>query len=263
MERPSIRNTSKQKVRIESKNKLDITCIECSNTLDGKDININNSLAKCSNCNAVYKLDEDTFFSDSYNYSPRDGRPEMIMPEGTDVLTLSDSIDIRVDWLQSHPKGALGFLTVFATIWNGALALFATQMIASGAYFNLLFLSIHLIVGLGLLAYISSVYLNYTDIIVTSDYINISHRPLKNPFVKEKHFRTEHIEQLYVVKYTKSTTNGRPNYAYSLNAKVKNKNAPIVLLKGMNRETQLYLEQEIERYLNITDTNVPNAISSM
>jgi len=184
----------------------------------------------------------------------------MIMPEGTDVLTLSDSIDIRIDWLQSHPKGALTFFTIFAAFWNGILAVMLSQIIASGALFSLLFLSVHLLVGLGLIAYVMSVYLNYTDIIVTADYINISHRPLKNPFIQDKNYRADQIEQLYVLKYTKSKTNGQPNYAYSLNAKVADKNAPIVLLEGMNRETQLYLEQEIERYLNITDATVPDAI---
>lgn len=57
----------------------------------------------------------------------------MIIPEGTDVLTLTGSLDIRVDWLKSNPKGSLGFLTFFTVMWNGFLAIMAAGMIASGA----------------------------------------------------------------------------------------------------------------------------------
>jgi len=238
-------------VELSKADQLDIVCQNCGAQLDGTHVNINSSLAKCGACHSVFSLKEDHFFSQE-----RAGRPEMIMPEGTDVLELNDSLDIRIDWLKSHPRSTLGFFTIFAAFWNGIMAVFIGQMIASGSYEGLLFMSIHLLVGLGLIIYLAMMYLNYTDIIVTDSYIEIGHRPIKNPFMSTKHFAADDIDQLYVSKYVASRTNGNPNYAYALFAILKTNGKKVKLIKGMNRETQLYLEQEIERYLKIQDRAV-------
>ena len=98
----------REKVKLGKSDELDLVCDNCGSAIDGANVNINSSLAKCSNCNSVFSIKDDLFF-----LSDRKGRPEMIMPAGTDVLELSDSLDIRLDWLKSHPQGALGFLTFF------------------------------------------------------------------------------------------------------------------------------------------------------
>ena len=65
----------------------------------------------------------------------------------------------------------------------------------------------------------------------------------------------EAIQQLYVSKYTASTTNGVPNYAYALYAVMKD-GTKVSLLRGMNRETQRYIEKEIEGFLGIPNKSV-------
>ena len=239
-----------QKIELGKADRLDLVCEACGSQIDGANININSSLAKCGSCNTVFSINDDHFFNHD-----RKGRPEMIMPEGTDVLELNDSLDIRLNWLKAHPQGALGFLTFFAIFWNGFLAF----MIMSTSI-GVSFLSIHLLVGLGLIYYLAIIYLNYTDVIVNESYIEIDHRPLKNPFVRSKRIESDDIDQLYVTKYVSSTTNGNPNYAYGLYAILKTNGRKVNLVKGMNKETQLYLEQEIERYLKIKDRPVVNAI---
>ncbi len=245
------------KIKLKNSDQLDLECSNCGAEIDGANININSSLAKCGACNTVFSLKDDHFFQ-----SDRKGRPEMIMPEGTDVLELSESLDIRLDWLQSHPRGALGFLTFFAIMWNGILGIALGGALLAGAFSSIAFMSIHLLVGLGLIYYLSTVYLNYTDIIVTESYIDISHRPVKNPFIPSKRIESSDIDQLYVTKYVSSRTNGNPNYAYALYAILKTNGKKINLVKGMNRETQLYLEQEIERFLKIKDRPVTDSIVS-
>ena len=247
----------REKVKLGKSDELDLVCDKCGSTIDGANVNINSSLAKCSNCNSVFNIKDDLFF-----LNDRKGRPEMIMPEGTDVLELSDSLDIRLDWLKSHPQGTLGFLTFFTVIWNGILAVMVAGALAAGSFESITFMSLHLLVGMGLIYYLSTIYLNYTDIIVNRSYIEISHRPLKNPFVRSKRIEIDELDQLHVSKYVASTTNGNPNYAYALYATLKTNGKKIQLIKGMNRETQLYLEQEIERYLKIKDRPVQNAVVS-
>lgn len=245
-----------QKVKLGKSDELNLVCESCGAAIKGEGININSSLAKCSNCSTVFKIKEDHFFKHG-----RIGRPEMIMPSGTDVLELSDSLDIRLDWLKSHPQGTLGFLTFFTIFWNGVLAIMVGGAFAAGSMGMIAFMSIHLLVGLGLIYYLATVYLNYTDIIVTDEYLEIDHRPVKNPFIRKKRIESDDIDQLYVTKYVSSTTNNVPNYAYALYAILKTNGKKVSLIKGMNRETQLYLEQEIERYLKIKDRPIKDAIS--
>lgn len=247
----------RQKVKLGKSDQLDLVCENCGSDIDGSNININSSLAKCGECNTVFSITDDHFF-----LHDREGRPEMIMPEGTDVLELNDSLDIRLDVLKSHSRGALFFLTVFAIFWNGGIGIAAISAWASGSLASLSFMSLHLLVGIGLIYYLATVYLNYIDVIINNSYIEISHRPIKNPFIRGKKIESSEIDQIYVSKYVSSTTNGKPNYAYGLYAIMKTNKKKVSLIKGMNRETQLYLEQEIERYLRIKDRPVSGAITS-
>lgn len=244
----------KEKLTLKSPTLLDIDCPNCGSPIHPKDININRSMGKCGSCDNIFAFDKDDFF-----LMDRPGRPEMIMPEGTDVLTLSDSLDIRVDWSKSQPKGGLLFLTFFTLMWNGIVGVIATNMILSSSFGALLTLSLHFAAGIFLLYWVASYFFNKTDIIVTEQNITISKGPLKNPFNRDVVINSADVEQLYVVKYVRSTTNGVPNYAYALYA-IKTDGSKTQLIKGMNKETQLYLEQEIERYLRIKDHPISGGI---
>ena len=244
----------KEKLKIKSSKLLEVDCPNCGSLVHPDDININKSMGKCNSCHEVFSFEEDHFFFDD-----RPNRPEMIMPEGTDVLTLSETLDIRVNWFKSYSKAGLGFLTFFTFMWNAIVGVFAIGMLTAGAVGALMGLSVHLIVGLVLIYWMASIFFNHTDIIISNNQIRITSGPLRNPFKRDKSVAAQDIEQLYVNRYTSSTTNGKPNYAYALYAILKNGNKQEVI-KGMNKETQLYLEQEIERYLKIKDRPVSGMI---
>lgn len=245
----------KEKVKLRSSKLLEVDCPNCGSLVNPKNININNSMGKCDSCQEVFSFEEDHFF-----FNDRPGRPEMIMPEGTDVLTLSESLDIRINWFKSYSKGGLGFLTFFTFMWNAIVGFFAFNMIASGAAGALIGLSMHLVVGLGLAYWLGSIFLNKTDIIISKDKIRITAGPLRNPFKPDKIIDVTDLKQFYVNRYVSSTTNGQPNHAYALYA-ISTNNTKQEIIKGMNKETQLYLEQEIERYLKIKDSHVGGMIS--
>lgn len=242
-----------QKVKLRARTIDEVHCPDCSSLVHPSSININKSLGKCDSCGNVFAFEQDHFFVDD-----RPGRPEMIMPEGTDVLTLSDSLDIRLDWLKSYPKSGLGFLTFFTLVWNLIVGTFVLSAVAGGAASILAGTSLHLVVGLVLIYWLASIYFNKTDIIVKEDEIRIVHGPLKNPFKRDVVIESSDFRQFYVNKYVASTTNGQPNYAYALWA-VRANGLKEQIIKGMNKETQLYLEQEIERFLRISDTRVSGA----
>jgi hypothetical protein len=234
--------------------KLDLTCTVCNNEIDSADVNINSTLAKCGHCGSLHFLDDEEFFG-----RRKRNRPEMMIPVGTEVLHLPSSLDIRTNWSRGKSNGGMWFLTFFTIMWNVAIWPIAISSIMSGAILSLLPMALHLAVGLGLMYFVLSKFINKTDIYVTEQDITITSTPLKNPFTKDIVIPTKNITQLYVTRYVSSTTNGVPNYAYALYA-IADGNRRIPLIKGMNKETQLYLEQEIENFLDIDDEKVQGEV---
>jgi DNA-directed RNA polymerase subunit RPC12/RpoP len=237
---------------------LDLNCPQCNHRVQAEDININNTLAKCTNCNSLLFLDnDDEFFKKVKNR--RAGRPETIIPEGTEILTLPSSLDIRINWFKSSNRSTLIFMSIFTIMWNIMLMPIAIGMVSNGNFGSLLPLSLHLAAGILLFYQTLKMYINYTDVYITKESITIGQKPLKTPFSKDKVFSTVDIAQLYVSKYMTGSTNGQTNYAYALYA-ITQKGQKEKLVDGMNKETQLYLEQEIESYLEIEDKAVRGEI---
>lgn len=231
---------------------IHLDCADCGTPIPARDININDTLAKCNNCNSIFN------FQDEIKQWDRT-RPEIFMPDGLEVLKLQSELDMQIQWRTTKAKKGFGFLTFFTFAWNLILLPVAFTAIMSGAIGTLLGMSLHLIVGIGLIAYLASVFVNTTDIVVDKHFLEIKHRPIKLPTFKSHKIPSKDIKQLYVTKYVSSRTNGEPNYAHGLYAILKNgKRIPI--LKGMNRETQLYVEQEIENYLEIKDQRISGEI---
>jgi len=240
--------------KVKIKSIEEVHCPNCEALVHPSHININRSMGQCHSCEQIFVFEKDDLFLDD-----RPGRPEVLMPEGTDLITLSDHLDVRVNWRKSYSKAGLGGLTFFTFFWNVVVGFFVISILATGSFGALLGISLHLFAGLGLLYWLASVFINYTDIIVRKDSITIDHYPLKNPFKPKKTITAKDFKQFYVSKYVSSTTNGKPNYAYALYA-ITLTGRNVQVIKGMNKETQLYLEQEIERYLNLADQPVHGSI---
>jgi len=224
---------------------IHLDCIECGTPVPARDININTSLAKCDNCDSIFDFEQNVKQWDR-------NRPEIFMPDGLEVLKLQSELDMQVSWLKTKPNKGFGFMTFFAFLWNLILLPVVFTSVMSGQFEILLGAGIHILVGLGLIGYIASVFVNTTDIVVDNRYLEISHRPIKLPFFKSHKIPSKEIKQLYVTRYVASRTNGVPSHAYALYAIMHN-DRRVEILKGMNRETQLYIEQEIENYLEIQE----------
>ena len=222
---------------------LDLICPKCDEPIAGGDINIHTSLAHCKHCSNTFQLEE---------WNNVRQKTEVFMPHGIEVLKLNNELDIELTWRRSLNT----FLTIFTIFWNSIIFVIAAVVILSGNYSALLFLSIHLSVGIGLLYHTLTKIFNRTNITVNRYRLLIEHRPLKLPFYPDRNIPIGDIEQVFVEKYTASTNNGQPNYAYSVNTILKG-NKRIQLLKGMKHPDQaLYIEQEIEHFLQIEDKKV-------
>jgi hypothetical protein len=216
----------------------------CATSIRSENINITGLVAKCHHCNSVFN------FSEELKAAPRN-RPEIMLPPGFEAFSSLSTLDIEFSWKQTS-KG-LGFFIFFALFWNGIISIFVVTALVTGKYEMLLFTSIHLLVGISLIYYILTVLLNKTYILVSRREIVIEHRPLRLPFYPNRTISAMDLDQLFISKYVSSRTNNRPNYAFSVVARLRT-GSEITLLKGLRYPEQAtYIEQQIEKFLNIED----------
>jgi len=225
---------------------MQLECPNCQTSILSEDINLEKLVAKCSNCHAVFAFEEKLTTERTLH------RPEVFLPKGMEILKLRSELEIQVSW-RSILQTGLVFFTIF---WNIIVLPFAIFAIISGELIMLLGLSLHLAVGIGLLYYIITAVFNTTFITADSRHLHIEHRPLKVPFYPDQDYLVMDIEQIYVDKYVRSRTNGRPDYAFSVQAILKDKRH-VRLVKGLQFPDQaLYIEQEVEHFLGIKDRPV-------
>lgn len=237
-----------EKIDFASLPKLpDLNCPDCGHVLGVAGIDTDHNRVVCSNCNHAFGL--------HYDSAKNDIVPFHLAPMGMELFRLNHQMEIILNWSKSASSFTRRFMFLFSGLWNTILLPIAITMLVSGNAQALPFLSIHLLVGLGTFLYALSTIINKTHITVNSQEIMVSSGPIKMPWKGKRRISTQDIEQLYVSRYTVGTENGAPRYAFGLYA-ITRKGSSIPLIKGMNFETQAYLEKEFEKFLGITNRKV-------
>lgn len=225
-------------------------CDNCGTAVDFDHVDLDTGLAACYNCKRFFTVDDRDI---DQIIEPEQKKTKILpLPDGVDVIETEDRLDIRYSQFKAESKGKLVFLTIFNLIWNGTMLFMVNQLLSSGDYGPLPFMSIHIIAGIVLFVWLASLYLNHIDIIVDDNSLQVRKGPIKNPFKEDINLFPEEIEQLYVEKYVSSRTNGRSNYSYKLLAILPD-HKTITLLKNSSKRLCLYLEESIERRLGIKD----------
>ncbi len=224
---------------------MQLQCPQCNSDIHSDDIHLEKMAAKCKDCHSVFKFEKELLVEHPM-------RPEVFLPKGMEILKLRSELELQVSWRSVLQTG----LVFFAIFWNIIVLPFAIFAILSGQIIMILGLSLHLAVGIGLIYYIITAIFNTTFITVDNHRLHIEHRPLRVPFYPNQDFPAQEIDQIYVNKYVKSKTNGRPDYAYGVEAIMKDKNH-VRLVGGLQYADQaLYIEQEVESFLGIRDRPV-------
>lgn len=231
-----------------------LDCPKCHSFISASDIDITKGEATCSHCDHQFSF-QDQLKKDPYR------RPEMIMPDGVDVLRISSMLDIVIDWYKSAPKKRVLGLIGSSFFWNIILIPIFIYLALQGEFFFILLFIGHFITGISLMWYLLATLVNKTHIEVNQKGINIKHTPVPTFNNRSLSIPKEKIKQLYVTRYTdKIGKKKEAIQAYALSAILDN-NKVIDLVKGMDKDTQLYLEQEIETYLGIKDKLIKGEIS--
>ena len=156
------------------------------------------------------------------------------------------------------------FLTLFVVFWDAFLINWYSMAFSSTleGMFDLplmfiLFPLLHVVVGVGLTYYVLTGYLNKTFIDVDFNSVTVKHKPL--PLWGNKTVPSNSIVQLYCKQdmFLGSRSSYRTFAVHAITRERKN----IKLIAGLDTSEQaLFIEQEIERFLNIEDKPVKGEI---
>jgi len=251
-----------------------LSCDTCGRLILAEDVNLQNMVAKCRNCNAVFSfapanadsskssiletvqqlMKEANREEGSTLQRPTDGR-KIEMPKG--VITERDFGELRfiIPWRNTR---RWGFFLLFTIVWNAILTPIVLVGIATGEWMVLLFTSIHIIIGVSFLMYTLGLMFNKTNIVVTSQGVDIKNGPIPIPFNPNRFMAVRDIEQLFVEEYVPSKTNGQPDYTYAVTALTTSAERQRLVGGFSQSGHALYLEQEIETFLGIENRAVPH-----
>lgn len=225
-----------------------LDCPECHTPIKSENINLDKGIAKCHHCDALFDYE--------MSLPPIRRKPEVYLPKGVEVLRLRNELEIKYKWR----KNMSNFMLFFTLFWNGLLLPFVISVILSGQWHMLIFLSLHLAVGLGFLYHSIANLINMTYVTANNTQLSIEHGPIRMPFNSNIDIPVDQIHQIYVEKYSNGSTNGVPNIVYRVKAILTN-SQQIVLAKGFkNTAPAHYLEQELEYFLGIDDERVTNEV---
>lgn len=219
-----------------------VCCPSCEEAVNADNLNLQNSIAKCSNCNVIFSIEEEV---ESVK-TKREMKQELLRPEGVDLFYYKDDLDITV---QQHIQGfdiaGISFLPM--------LAIFAFLIYFAKGTITLLFPAIFTLGSFYFLYRILNYSKNKTYIDINNKFLSIKSRP--KHFKKDRMYAVNEIDQLYL----KTSSDGMGYYTIHVivNSLEGQKHEQLVTLNTLSKAK--YLEQEIERYLQIEDRKVPEA----
>jgi hypothetical protein len=242
---------------------MDVRCRRCGARVPARDVNLDEMLARCLQCDAVFEL-----------RGKATARPAVELPAGMQVqIDRPDRpdrpgdpyrspgrlrADVLLQWRWYRPRHllVLGFTLTWWFVLIGWYAIVATT---GAPTLMMLVPLLHVAAGLGL-AYVSVALLrNRSRLVVTSDRLEVQHEPM--PWPGARSVPVAEIEQIYCTEGVAYTVNDHPVPGFSVRARTRH-NGDLVLVKNLPEvEQALFIEQTLERALDITDRPVAGEVA--
>lgn len=224
-----------------------LKCPSCGSNLQLQDFDLANNVVKCSYCAALMPLGEHN------QRQERDAgsKPQVALPHRMTMQETPGGIEIRRRWFT--PLAI--FLVFFCLSWNGFLV--GWYSIAFKGHTPLamkLFPIVHVAVGVFLTYYTLALFVNTTRVAVDRGQLRVAHGPL--PWAGNKTMRVEEVDQLFCKETIKRTKNGI-HTRYEVWIALKSGLVTKLLADLEARDQALFIEQQLERHLNIRDRYVP------
>ena len=235
---------------------MQIKCAKCGSLLRAEDVNLDALLGKCRACNEVFSI------ADQAPFTPlmaRKLKTDVAMPSKFRVEGDVSGLTISYRWFTP----AAFFLLFFCIGWDSFLVFWYAMALGHGAgpmqWIAIVFPIAHVAVGVGLSWLVLAMFLNTTTIRVNYEQLTIRSGPV--PFFGNKRLAAADIQQLYCdesVTRNENTTSRQ----FLVNVRTID-GRKIKLITGLNeRDQALFIEQQIERFLDIKDEPMPGELSA-
>ena len=228
-----------KEVDVESSSEFKkITCPSCSQDTAADGINIQDKIAKCNHCHVVFSFKNE--ITDLLNQKKI--KQEIIRPEGIDLFYFKDDLDITIE----QPISVLESIIMIVGVSSMVFPTIA--WVENGGTFLM-----PLLFNLFIIA-ISAIYLfnrpkHKIYLTIDDQFLSMIWRPKK--FNKDQHYAVKDIDQIYVKE-----KDGNYQLFMMINSLAGQKH--VKLLGGLEGQSKArFLEQEIERHLEIPDRKVP------
>ena len=234
---------------------VELKCKNCGSKLSAPEMETGIKVVSCKHCLAIYALDNQDPIKDPIEepvLEPK-RRGKVRAPKNFSVKRTESSLEIRQQW--SSP----GSVVVFSVLLVVEVLAFIGFLVAVYYMDDRAFPAMSFLLSLGFLVAIGFTLawmLNSTYIRVAAGNLAISHRPI--PGIK-KSFMIKSAVQFYVMrKFDIQDSNVQSSY--DLYALSKKGNRRCILPRLETARQALYVEQQIERFLNIEDEHVDGEI---
>jgi hypothetical protein len=220
-----------------------VICPSCEGEVSTDNMNLHNSLAKCGNCNVIFSIEKEV----ERVKHKKEMRQEIFRPEGIDLFFYEDDLDITI---QQHIQG----IDIYGIVFLPIIAIFSILYFFMGDHSMSPFIPIVLSLGSLYFIYKGINYSkNKTYINITDKILSIHSRP-KN-LKKDRDYSADEIDQLYL----KHSSDGFGHFTIHMlvNGMEGQKHVKLITVNTLSKAK--YLEQEIEKYLNIEDRKIPEA----
>lgn len=224
-------------------------CKSCGAPINDRDIDWRLKMARCEHCGTVFSLRDAPQAASYPQVRSLPERRPVSMPKGVEVATGPDILQITYRWFSAKYI----FMLIFTILWNGFMLVWHGISLLSGAWMMSAFGLLHTAVGIGIGYYTLAGLLNRTTVWVQGDVLRIDHAPL--PWFGVKQIRASAIDQLYCREKVHRSDNGT-SYSYQVHAAMRDGSQEKLLSNLSDPEQALYIEQELERHLHITDRPV-------
>jgi len=217
-----------------------ISCPSCQNEILAADLNINDKIAKCGECNVVFSFQNtvNNLFS-----NPAKVKQEILRPEGIDIFHFKNELDFTIQQPYSVLEGILGGLAIPAAL------ILTVAFIINGGPVLIPTLFFWLLSAYPIYSWIThsknKMYVN-----IDEKSVNVQWKPRKGR--KARSYDKTDIDQLYIKLNQMS---GHHDVYMIVNGLEGQKH--VSLLPSISSKSKaLYLEQEIEKHLGIIDRAV-------
>ncbi len=248
-------------------------CKNCGIQIPDYDVDPQTAIGRCGSCCAVVSFREHPnfrgrVFTEQEHYE-QSGEPARIddkrhmnvpMPAGITIEQQGRQLRITRKWYNY----SYIFLAFFCIFWDSFLILWYSMALIAflknpgSSVIMCLSPIIHVVMGVVLTYSTVAGFLNKTFLEVNDYELSISHAPL--PWIGTYKINSAQLEQLYCQEHIRRGKHGIKR-TYSVNAILKGDNRKVTLLTGFSQPEQvLFIEQEVETHLDITDRHVPGEI---